>query len=72
MGKLEDKILDILAEIIARFIIGFGAVWGLMWLAIDAYFDIPIPEYRYGSIALGIMAGVFYAIFGTRKGPGAI
>lgn len=71
MGKLEDTILDILADIIARFIVGIGAA---VFIVAEIIHYVPANsiEAWWAILIIAAVVAVFAAIFGLRKGPGVI
>jgi hypothetical protein len=71
MGKWEDRILKVLADIVARFIVGFGASFIVLFLSLWVFRRVWFDEWK-AVLLIAAGVGVFYAIFGLRKGPGAI
>lgn len=71
MRAIEDWILDILADVIARFIVGFGTAAFVLFQIMG---HMPLELLREWKVMLAIAGavGVFAGAFGLRKGPGLI
>jgi len=71
MTKYEDYILDVLADIIARFIVGAGGAVTFMGLAMRGNI-FRWPEGWKAVLGGAVIIGILYGLTGLRKGPGVI
>lgn len=71
MKNLENWILDLLADVIARFIVGIAAA---VFVFFNAMSHMPLDLLREWKAILIVAGGVgaIAALFGLRKGPGLI
>ena len=71
MGKFENRILNVLASLVARFLVGSAAA--LAFLAFAAYLAprLVVEDWKL-MLSGAFLVGLFYAAFGLRKGPGLI
>lgn len=71
MAEPKIKMADIIADLVARFVVGFGAAIGFTFLALYISPRLWIYEWKLMLLFAGVV-GLVYAIFGLRKGPGVI
>lgn len=71
MTKLEDYILEILADIIARFIVGAAGAMVFMGAAMRFSFLTWGEDWK-AVLGGALLIGVLYGLTGLRKGPGLI
>ncbi len=69
MRKRSEKVMDILADILARFIMGFAGSFAFLFCTLRIAYRV--YDWRPIFLLAGAV-GLLFAIFGLRKGPGVI